>query len=380
MAHSLYIHIPFCMKKCIYCDFYSIPGEYALIEKYTDALCCEILLKKDSARDLETVYIGGGTPTLLPEGHIARLLQTVREVFTMKADAELTIEANPGTVSREKLRRLRREGINRISIGIQSLVDRELAALGRIHSADDALLAVKAAQEAGFDNISLDLIYGIPGQTGKSWEYTLMKALETAPQHFSTYELTPEEETPLARGIAEGNIVLPCEEEVIGMYYHGMDILKGHGYLHYEISNFAKPGRQCLHNLNYWNRGEYLGIGAGAHSFYHGKRAANVRDANRYVNQVNKGILPVSEENEITESEAFKETVFLGMRKTEGIHVRTLPPLCPPLPRGGWGGEVKFKQAVAELIRDGLVEFKGDCLRFTDKGLVLSNEVLVRLL
>jgi oxygen-independent coproporphyrinogen-3 oxidase len=381
-VNYLYIHIPFCIKKCIYCDFYSIPFKSQIAGDYIKALCREIELRKDVGGDLTTIYIGGGTPTILSEKEITGLLQAMRDNYAIDPDAEITIEANPRTISEDKAKKLLDSGINRISIGIQSLIDKELIILGRSHNAEDAIKAVKDVRSAGFKNISIDLIYGIPflssQESGvrsqelqiKNWEYSLQKALELSPEHISTYELTPEKNTPLYEDIKMGRIIMPDEGVISEMYYTGIDILKEHGYVHYEISNLAKPGYECRHNLNYWNRGKYLGIGTGAHSFFNRKRIANVRDIKHYIEGINDDKIPVAEEHYITNDEASREFIFLGMRKTDGIDMKLLPDKK----------RVLMKKAVEDLAFHGLVEVKDNYLRLTRKGLLLSNEVIVQVL
>jgi oxygen-independent coproporphyrinogen-3 oxidase len=393
MVNYLYIHIPFCIKKCIYCDFYSIPiippfpplveGKIGgVIADYIKALRKEIELRKGVADNLKTIYIGGGTPTILSEKEIAGLLQAMRDNHVIDPDAEITIEANPRTISENKAKKLLDSGINRISIGVQSFIDAELEVLGRSYNADDAIQSVKDMRSAGFKNISIDLIYGIPflssQESGvrsqelqiKNWEYSLQKALELSPEHISTYELTPEKNTPLYEDIKSGRLAMSDEGVIAEMYYKGLDMLKKHGYVHYEISNFAKSGYKCIHNLNYWNRGKYLGIGAGAHSFFSGKRTGNARDISRYIESINNNKMPVAEEHYITNDEALKEFILLGMRKTDGIDMKLLPDKKMVL----------MKKAVEELSSHGLVEVKGNYLRLTRKGLILSNEVIVQVL
>lgn len=369
MITSLYIHIPFCIKKCVYCDFYSIPFSLERAGAYTDALCREIALREGMAQGLRTVYIGGGTPALLPEDAMMRILEKVHAAFSVHPDAEITIEANPGTISETKLKHLRKAGINRISMGIQSLHDHELKLLGRCHTSQEAIDAVRAARKAGFDNLSIDLIYGIPGQTLAAWKRTLLNAMTLAPEHLSTYELTPEKNTPLFERIQQKEIVLPSEDEITEMYYEGLALLKEYGYLHYEISNAALPGRACRHNLNYWRRGTYLGLGASAHSFFDGRRAANVSSVERYIEDLNRGSIPVGEETVLSEGDALKEHIFLGLRMTEGLDLRLI--------RGA--ERIQNSKAVVELIHHGLVELNEYYLRLTRKGLVLSSEVMVRL-
>jgi oxygen-independent coproporphyrinogen-3 oxidase len=370
MITSLYIHIPFCIRKCAYCDFYSIPFSAEHAAAYTDALCSEIALREGMAKELRTIYIGGGTPTLLAEDEVARILEKVHAAFSVHHDAEITIEANPGTVSERKLYHMRSAGINRISIGGQSFHDHELKLLGRRHTAQDITDAVHAARKAGFDNLSLDLIYGIPGQTRAAWKRTLLSAVSLAPEHLSTYELTPERNTPLYDRIERNDVVLLPEEEITEMYYESLALLKEHGYVHYEISNVALPGRACRHNLNYWKRGTYLGIGAAAHSFLNGKRTANVSSIEHYLTALKENSLPVGEETVLSEEDALKEHIFLGLRMSEGLDLR--------LVRGA--EKISNSKAVEELTRHGLIELNEHRLRLTRKGLVLSSEVMVRLL
>ncbi|MEW5745779.1 MAG: radical SAM family heme chaperone HemW [Nitrospirota bacterium] len=374
MVHNLYIHIPFCIRKCAYCDFYSIPlpgassGEEA--RSYVDALMREIRLRGNDARGLRTVYLGGGTPSLLRAADIERVLNALDVHYGVDREAEITIEANPGTVTAESLRLFRGAGINRLSIGVQSMDQRELEVLGRRHTAEAGYRAVDAARAAGFDNVSLDLIYGIPGQNRAQWMQTVARIIALEPEHISAYELTPEKNTPLFASLEKGSLVMPGEEEITAMYYDALDAFGAAGYFHYEISNFARPGRQCFHNLNYWNRGTYLGIGAGAHSFAQGRRTANAADVHAYINRLDHDELPVAEETAISESDAFKEWIFLGLRKTEGIDPGEVP-----------GGEALVNdEAAEELLLRGLVELSGHRLRLTRQGLVLSSEVMVRLL
>lgn len=369
MVNCLYIHIPFCIKKCGYCDFYSVPFGPQIAVDYIGALRSEMEMKRELGHDISTVFIGGGTPSILSCDQISIIMEAVRDNFSMTTDAEVTIEANPGTVTAQRCEGLLNAGINRISIGIQSFSDRELALLGRVHNATGGVEAVQAAGRAGFGNISLDLIYGIPGQTLSDWEYNLNKFLELSPQHISAYELTPEKNTPLCGDLESGELVMPDEETIAEMYYRGINVLNGHGYLHYEISNFAKPGHECLHNLNYWNRGQYIGLGASAHSFYDRRRIANVSDVSGYIKTVNAGSIPVVEDTEITPDEAIKESVFLGLRKTSGMEMDLIPE----------GKRALIIEAVKGPDLHGFVEIKDNCLRLTGKGLILCNEVILRI-
>jgi oxygen-independent coproporphyrinogen III oxidase len=368
MADCLYIHIPFCVKKCVYCDFFSVTYDESAVKAYVDALCKELSLKKHSGGSLKTVYFGGGTPTLLPAESFTALFRCLRDNFPLSPDAELTVEANPGTIDESKIETLHALGVNRLSVGVQSFIDRELATLGRIHSSDEALKSIESIKKAGLRNFSIDLMYGIPGQTAESWRKSLTKAVELSPTHISAYELTLEESTPLTLSIKSGGISMLNEEVILDMYNHAIDYLAGHGYGHYEISNFALPGYQCRHNVNYWNRAEYSGFGAGAHSFALGIRSKNVPDVKSYIENLNKGKLPESESAALSPEEVLKEIVFLELRKTEGINIRKAEE------QG-----LSLLDASGELADEGYLKVDGNYLSLTRKGIVISNTIIVRL-
>jgi oxygen-independent coproporphyrinogen-3 oxidase len=368
-SHSLYIHIPFCVRKCVYCDFFSVPYDEGLALSYMNGIIEELELRRNEARTLQTVYIGGGTPTTVPTPALVRMLRKVRDSFEVARDAEITIEANPGTIGQETAGKLYDAGINRFSIGVQSLDNDELKLLGRIHTLEDALKAIEAARRAGIANISIDLIYGIPGQSHDEWLHTVEAAVELSPEHISAYELTPEKGTPLYELISQGRIEKPDEESIILMYYSTLNKLNAAGYNHYEISNFAKPGFECRHNLNYWNRGEYVGIGAGAHGFIGNRRIRNIEDISEYVKTLEGGRLAVKESTEISGKEAVRESIFLGLRKMEGLNVKKLT------------GDLRvdIEEVSKELIAEGLLESEGTYIRLTRKGIVISNTVIARL-
>jgi oxygen-independent coproporphyrinogen-3 oxidase len=369
-SNSLYIHIPFCVRKCVYCDFFSVPYNASLALRYMDGLMRELELRRNEAGTLKTVYIGGGTPTTIPTSALVRLLRKVRGSFEVARDAEITIEANPGTMGTDTTDMLSDAGINRISIGVQSLDNDELKLLGRIHSSQEALKAVADARRAGISNISVDLIYGIPGQTPDGWLRSIETAVELSPEHISAYELTPEKGTPLYELISQGSIEKPDEERIIEMYYSAIDRLNEAGYNHYEISNLAKPGFECRHNLNYWDRGGYIAIGAGAHGFIGNRRMRNTGDINKYVKALEEGRLAVEESNEISEEEAVRESIFLGLRKMEGLNVKMLLECL----------RADAEAASKELIAEELLESEGIHIRLTRKGIVISNTVIARLL
>lgn len=368
MAEFLYIHIPFCIRKCAYCDFLSLPYDGRLAGDYIRALCRELALRREDAEELKTVFLGGGTPSVLPEESLCAVFAAIRENCRIALNAEITIEANPGTIDRRKLETLADLGINRLSIGVQSFDDAELAVLGRAHSAAEARTAIECCREAGFKNISLDLMYGIPGQTRASWRASVGQAVSLGPSHVSAYELTPEQCTPLFSDLGSGRLVLPQEDDVVRMSDDAIDLLEGHGYERYEISNYARPGCRCIHNLNYWERGDYLGIGAGAHSFIGKRRSQNTRDIVEYLALLGQGRPAETDVLLITDAEAAKETLFLGLRKTEGIDLKQAGQLLPGL-----------AQASADLIAQGLLIEDRGRLRLTRDGMRVSNSVLVKL-
>ncbi|MDO9288288.1 MAG: radical SAM family heme chaperone HemW, partial [Thermodesulfovibrionales bacterium] len=387
MPEFLYIHIPFCIKKCIYCDFLSVTYDESYAKEYVDALCKELVLKKDSARALKTIYIGGGTPTVLPSESIEKLFKCLKDNFHFSPSIEITVEANPGTLNESKIGALLSPGVNRISIGVQSFNNNELKTLGRIHSSNDAVKAIEMIKKAGINNFSIDLMYGIPGQTMDSWRNTLSMAVNLSPTHISSYELTPEKETPLYEMIKSeetnplsppftkggmggllNKIKMPDEELVLDMYNFAIDYLASKGCEHYEISNFALRGFRCIHNMNYWNRGEYIGAGAGAHSFINGVRSKNTGDVKKYIETVNSGTIPEIESMRLTRTDDIKEFIFLGLRKTEGISILKAKELGMNIPA-----------SCKELIDEGYLEISGDYLRLTRKGIAISNTVIVRI-
>ena len=373
MAAFLYIHIPYCIRKCLYCDFLSLPFNEQVVRRYVKSLCRELEIKSAIAGRLKTIFIGGGTPTLLPEDCFKQLFSCLRQNFALSPEIEISVEANPGIVNASKIESLLSLGINRISIGIQSFHNNELKTLGRVHTADEAVEALRLIKSSGFENFSVDLMYGIPGQTIKTWEETISKAVELSPSHISSYELTPEEGTPLWRLIKDNAVRMPEEGLVLDMYDHAIDFLQSCGFEQYEISNFALPGYRCLHNLNYWNRGEYIGTGAGAHSFIQGVRSQNTGDIKTYIDSLSndiipEDILPETGASKISAEEALKEFIFLGLRKTEGLRLAQAIKIRPD-----------FIKACAELLDGSYLVISDNHLRLTRKGLPVSNMVIVRL-
>ncbi|MCL6634961.1 MAG: radical SAM family heme chaperone HemW [Peptococcaceae bacterium] len=373
MAAGLYIHVPFCLRKCHYCDFVSYPYDEDAAGEFLRSLGLEIDLYGDllspGEKVFSSVFIGGGTPTCLPAGSLSAVLERAGRTFTIPAGSEVTVEANPGTVDARKLKELRAAGVNRLSLGVQSFDDRLLGVLGRVHSAAEAVAAYSAAREAGFDNVNVDLIFGIPGQGEADWERTLRQAAFLGPDHVAAYSFQVEEGTPLALSLERGEIS-PCSEEMeLAMYHLAMDFLKSKGYSHYEISNFARPGRESKHNLGYWHNGPYLGLGPAAHSYLAGRRHANEAALERYAGRLKKGELPVAEVEEIITETEMAETMFMGLRLLKGVSLRDFER------RFGRRAEDVYAVEVNRLAGSGLVEMREGYLRLTEKGLPLANEV-----
>jgi oxygen-independent coproporphyrinogen III oxidase len=325
-------------------------------------------MKEETAGILQSIYIGGGTPSLLSDNCFVQLFRCLKDNYNFSSDIEITVEANPGTIDGSKTDAILSLGVNRLSLGVQSFNDNELKTLGRIHDSEDAFRSIRAIKIAGMINFSIDLMYGIPGQTMDSWQDSISKAVRLSPAHISTYELTPEEHTPFFKLLETHMVRIPDEELVLEMYNYAIDYLAGSGYEHYEISNFALPGFRCIHNLNYWDRGEYIGAGAGAHSFTDKRRSRNIRDINAYIDKTNKGIAPEVESIKLTPEEALKEFIFLGLRKTEGISI----------PKSKEIG-LNILNVSDELFNEGLFEIAGDHLRLTRKGIFVSNTVFLKL-
>lgn len=367
---GLYIHIPFCVRKCLYCDFVSVRSGVDQYGLYVDAVLQEIRYwrKKFEGNPVSTVYLGGGTPTLIGADLLGRLLDAVRSSFVLVPDAEISVEVNPGTVSNDFWRLIQDAGVTRVSIGVQSFSDRLLAVLGRVHDAATAGRTVKAAFDAGMDNVGIDLIYGIPGQASGDWEKTLDRALELSPRHLSAYCLSYEEGTPLALMKENGKVAPAVAEKEAEMYYRALCRLETAGYRRYEISAFSLPGYECRHNLNYWNYGEYLGIGAGAHSFHGGRRWENTGDVGRYMAERYQG--PFMEHPSIDASGRMKEFIMLGLRKAEGIAIADIER------EWGSGPASSVKNTAMRLAESGFVDIAGGRVRIADHGLFISNELI----
>lgn len=376
---EIYIHIPFCIRKCAYCDFLSGPADEKTIEAYVEKLIDEIYVHAVSNRDVivTTVFFGGGTPSILSGNQMQRIMAFLKAGFQIAEDAEISMEANPGTVTKEKLESYREAGMNRISFGLQSTNNEELKLLGRIHTFEEFLKSFKLARESGFDNINVDLISAIPRQTVESWEKSVRQVVSLEPEHISAYSLIIEEGTSFAKIYGEGakgEAELPNEEDERLMYQLTEEILEAAGYHRYEISNYAKEGKECRHNLGYWERKNYLGIGLGASSLIDNVRYKNTDDLQRYLEQ-SSNLEVIQEDRElISKIEQMEEYIFLGLRKMRGISIREFESIF------GKSLEECYGENIKRMMQAGLLAIEDDFLRLTRKGIDVSNYVFAEIL
>ncbi len=381
---GLYVHVPFCLRKCNYCDFISLPigrggaageaagaGAAGLIRPYLAAVRREADRRAPeiAGRTIEGVYFGGGTPTTLDPRDLAGLLEHVSARYAVDPRAEVTIEANPGTVDVARLKDLRAAGFNRLSLGAQAFQDPLLARLGRAHDAAAIGAAVAAARAAGFTDLNLDLIYGLPGQTAADWRATLRAAIALGPEHIAAYALKVEPGTPFHRDQATGRLDLPGEDAEAAMYEEARETLALAGYEQYELSNWARPGHRSRHNLLYWHNRDYAGLGAAAWSHLGARRWGNVRDVAEYVRLVEAGADPVGESEEPDPRRAAGETAFLALRLLDGLSLTEFAA------EHGRSLEELFPGAIGRVTTSGLAALEGDRLRLTGRGLLLANRV-----
>jgi len=368
---SVYIHVPFCRQKCSYCDFLSWPQQEEAIPAYVDSLVSEINLYRGvlAERKVSTVFLGGGTPSLLSGTEIKTILGTITSISGMMPDAEISMEANPETLWEEKVMQYAESGINRLSIGLQSTHQHLLQFLGRMHTVEDFYKSVGWSRKHGIHNINGDLIFGIPGQTMQEWKESLSDLAALKLPHLSCYGLTYEEGTPLTRQM-EGNGFMPVEEELEWMMFrYGIEWLQRMGYNHYEISNYAVPGFQCRHNINYWKNQEYIGLGAGAHGFVDGVRTENAKSLKAYHKMISGNEKPIVICQEVSKNASISETCFLGLRMREGISCNAF------LDRYGMSLFDVYPEEIPSLIERGLLENVDESIRLTEKGIDLSNQV-----
>ncbi len=369
---GLYIHIPFCEHKCDYCDFYSVTkfNDYV---RYTDSLLLQMedFSEKTSDYVVDTIYIGGGTPTVLPINRMLEIIDGIYRNFNVSENVEFTMEANPATVNKKMLKKYYKAGVNRLSFGMQSAIDEELVSLSRIHSFDDFAISYAMAKKAGFENINVDIMYGIPGQTQRSLGYTLEQVCDLAPAHISLYGLKIEEGTPFFE--KKDKLELPDEDTEYEMYKYAVDYLRFRGYWQYEISNFSKDGFKCKHNLKYWNCQEYLGLGPAAHSYFANRRFSHKRSVSMFMDAleyIDAGINIIEEDYTVTPEERIDEYIMLKLRLAEGLNVNEF--------KYNFNKDFSqmFEKELKLYIDNGFMEFKNGNYYFTTKGMYVSNYIL----
>ena len=370
----IYIHIPFCCSKCRYCSFVSFAGLESMRGRYCRAVCREITRCIDTPERprVDSLFFGGGTPTVMETSQLIQILDCCRRRFAIDRKAEISLEANPDTAAADDLYRLRDAGFNRISFGVQSFVDRELQILGRVHDSRRAEQAVVDARAAGFENLSLDLMYGLPEQTPATWHDTMKRALDLVPDHLSAYQLSIDDGTPFAEQAAAGKLPVPGEAVVVEMDEITAEMTRAAGFEQYEISNYARRGCSCRHNLGYWHNEEYNGFGAGAVSYLDGVRAGRIKNPDTYCAAVERGEDPVESEECLGPVDSFKETVIMGLRLNRGVSEKRLQK------RYGMTLAEVYGATLEKLLAEGLVELDGR-LRLSERGRALGNLVMAEL-
>ena len=368
---GVYLHIPFCASRCHYCNFATGGYEENLAQKYVEALCAEIQQAEvsEDMKSVDTIYFGGGTPSTLTIPQFQAILQKCRTRFELDPQIEITAEANPGSLTQEYLAELLRIGINRLSIGVQSFLDRELEMIGRGHVADDARSAVKMARQAGFQNLSLDLIAGLPEQSIATWRSNINSALELEPEHLSVYLLELYQDAPLMHRIKRGELTAIDDELTVQMYYELVDAAEQNGYVHYELSNWAKPGFESRHNLKYWNGALYHAFGMSAAGYNGATRWSNIRNLNHYIERIEKSESVIGETTELTLEDQQSEAIFLRLRLKDGVNVAHYSD------EFGVDIKSKYETEIERLVDAGVLEFSGDSMKISRRGKVLANEV-----
>ncbi len=374
---GLYIHIPYCFSRCHYCDFNTYRFDSDEADRYLEGLALEIdrcgAMEAVRDRRVCSIFFGGGTPSILMASQIVGILNRCRAAFELEGDVEVSLEANPGTVDLPKLRAIRQGGVTRVSFGVQAVQDRLLTRIGRAHTANEAERAFRMARTAGFTNVNLDLMFGLPGQGLDDWAETLHWAIRLNPEHLSTYGLILEEGTRFHHEQRAGALELPDEETEADMYQMAMDLLGAAGYEQYEISNFARPGLRCRHNLVYWEHREYLGLGAGSHSYFGGRRFYNERLPSAYLRAIRERGTAVAGGEYLSPEALRSERLMLGLRLRAGIDLDTF--------KEAMGiKSLRDSGTVAYLVDDGFLAVKQERLQITDRGLLVANELIARLL
>lgn len=371
MIKAAYLHIPFCEHICHYCDFNKVFLKGQPVEEYLQALDQEIqmTLQQFPTTELDTIFVGGGTPTSLDEGQLYRFCDSINRHLKQSVNVEFTFEANPGDLSMEKLQILKEAGVNRLSLGVQTFNDKLLEKIGRVHRAKDVFKTIDSAKAVGFENISIDLIYSLPTQSLEDFKQTLTTAFSLEIPHYSAYSLIIEPKTVFYNLMTKGKLPLPGEDIEAQMYELVMEEMEKHGFHQYEISNFSIPGYESRHNLTYWNNEHYYGFGAGAHSYLNGIRRSNIGPVKKYIDAVSAGELPVLEDNRVSISEQMEEEMFLGLRKSDGVSIERFIKKFTTDPR-----EI-FENEINHLINTGLLIMQGGRIYMTKRGRLLGNEV-----
>ncbi|BCB04886.1 coproporphyrinogen III oxidase [Bacillus sp. KH172YL63] len=368
MVKSAYIHIPFCEHICHYCDFNKIFLEGQPVDGYLNSLGEEMKQRVVSREKLDTIFVGGGTPTSLDAGQLDKLCESITSHLPFE-NGEFTFEANPGDLSEDKLRVLKDHGVNRLSFGVQSFNDELLKGIGRTHKSSDVYTSVENAQRVGFSNISIDLIYSLPKQTEEDFEDTLKKALDLDLPHYSAYSLIVEPKTVFYNLMRKGKLSLPSQDQEAAMYDLLIETMAKYGINQYEISNFAKQGYESKHNLVYWDNNEYYGLGAGAHGYINGVRYSNYGPLKKYMDPIGNGSLPTIQEHQVTQSEKMEEEMFLGLRKVEGVSKEIFQQ------KFGCSIESVFGASIDEMVKRELLAVDDDRVALTKQGRFLGNEV-----
>lgn len=373
--NCLYLHIPFCLKKCHYCSFSSFVASPKLHKQYVEALIKELDLVKQNTEisALSTLFIGGGTPTCLAPGDLVSVINYCKDQFGFEKGAEISVEANPGTVDEYYFESILKSGVNRLSMGVQSFVDTELKSIGRLHTKKQAIDAYKSAESAGFTNINIDLMSGIPGQTVVSWEKSLEEALKLSPGHLSLYQLMVEEGTYFGQQEDQGELTLPDEDEIIDMDSRTKQICEKEDFIQYETSNFAKQGYQCRHNINYWDNKDYYAAGAASVSFVSGVRAKRIIDVQDYIDTISHGSSVIMEKECLDTEASFRETVIMGLRMKRGVSIDNL------VSRYGLTPKEYYGSVLISYLDTGMLELTTTHLKITEKGWPFSNRIMAEL-
>ena len=374
IASSVYIHIPFCATKCYYCAFNTYTFHKEQAKAYLTALRTEMELYASETDPLQTVFIGGGTPSILSANALTQLFTDIHQHFQITSDTEITVECNPGTVDNEKLHVMKDNGVNRLSFGLQAMQDETLKQLGRIHTLAEFLESYRLAREGGFENINIDLIFALPDQTMEMWHHTLNEVIALEPDHISAYNLVMEETTPFYEWWQAGELHLPSEDTEADMFQYTIETLTAHGYEHYEICNFARPKRAAKHNLVYWDNQPCIGLGTGAWGYVNGTRYSNIRGIAPYIAELSQRNKPIADTEHLTGHAEKAETLMLALRKREGISLNVYQN------RFGEDIEVAFGHTLKKWLDLKLLERTTTHLRLTPRGLFLANEVFVELM